>query len=127
MRYLCAVYIDPGLFQAMTPSEAERLDDEAMALDRDLERSGHLILAEALQSPRTAVTLRRRDGRLSMTEGPFAETHEHLGGFLYIEARDLNEAIDIASRSPLTRVGAVEVRPTFDVMQTVRDRPPRDG
>jgi hypothetical protein len=121
MRYLCAVYIDPGLFDAMGPEEADRLDDE------DLERSGHLILAQALEHPHTAVTLRRRDGRLSMTDGPFAETHEHLGGFFYIEARDLNEALDIAARSPLTRVGAVEVRPTFDVMQKIRDRPPRDA
>ena len=101
MKYLCIVYIDPATFGALSPEGLAALDEASLAFDEELHESGQLILAQALQSIDTATTVRVRDGRLSATDGPFAETTEYLGGFMYIEARDLNEAIEIAGRSPI--------------------------
>ena len=83
----------------------------ALIYGEDLRRRGYLIAAEALQSARAAVTVRLRNGRASTTEGPAAETGEQLNGFVLIEARDLNEAIQVASKMPEARVGSIEVRP----------------
>jgi hypothetical protein len=116
MRYLCAVHIDPALMAALTPAEDKQLTADCMAYDQELMRSGHLVVAEALQRPAAAMIVRVRDRKTTVTDGPFIETKEHLGGFLYIEARDLNEAVEIAAGCPMARMGAIEVRPvmTFD-------------
>jgi hypothetical protein len=130
MKYLCIVYADELTFDAMSEMEVAALDEESLANDEELRRSGHLILAQALQPVAAATTVRVRNGRMSATDGPFAETTEQLGGFVFIEARDLNEAIQIAGRMPMAKVGSIEVRPEFDLVQKVRDRqtigdPPR--
>jgi hypothetical protein len=130
MRYLCIVYAEERMFDAMSESEIAALDEASLANDEELRRSGHLILAQALRPVEAATTVRVRDGRMSATDGPFAETTEQLGGFVFIEARDLNEAIQIAGRMPMARIGSIEVRPEFDLAQKVRDRqaiaePPR--
>jgi hypothetical protein len=122
MQYLCLVYADEARLAAMSQREVDGLIDETTANNEELRASGHLLLAQALEQVDEAVTVRVRDGRLSATDGPFAETTEQLGGFLLVEARDLNEAIRIAGRIPSARVGSVEVRPVIDL---ARERSPR--
>jgi hypothetical protein len=115
MRYLCLVYADEARLNTMPQHQVDALIDETTANDEELRASGRLLLAEALEHVEAAVTVRVRDGRLSATAGPFAETVEQLGGFLLIEARDLNEAIQIAGRIPGARLGSIEVRPVIDL------------
>jgi hypothetical protein len=104
MKYACLVYLDDDSFSAVP-------DDECMAFGMDISASGHRVGGEALHHVETATTVRVRNGSVSVTDGPFAETKEQLAGFYLIEARDLNEAIRIASRIPPARVGSIEVRP----------------
>src|SRR5215468_11761949 len=111
MKYLCLVYYDEKTLDAMPRDEFAAFSEEHVALDEELKQSGNSISAEALQPVQTAVTVRLRNGKLSTTDGPFAETKEQLGGFYLIEAADLNEAIQIASKIPPAREGSVEVRP----------------
>ena len=122
MKYVCLVYTDPAVFAKLSQQEQEDLDEASLAEDEELARSGHLIVAQALQGVDTATTVRVRDGRMSVTDGPFAETTEQLGGFVYLEARDLNEAITLAARFPVARYASIEVRPVLDLAQRVRDR-----
>jgi len=122
MKYLCIVYAEERAFEAISENELAALDEASLANDEDLRRSGHLILAQALQPVATATTVRVRNGRMSATDGPFAETTEQLGGFVFIEARDLNEAIQIAGRLPIAAFGSIEVRPVLDLVQKVTDR-----
>jgi hypothetical protein len=114
MKYLCQVWFDGTLLDAMSPEEKATLDGNSLGYDKDLVASGHMILAEALQSPRSAMTVRVRNGEMSVTDGPFIETKEALGGFILIEAKDLNEAIRIAAGIPLAKLGAIEVRPIHE-------------
>ena len=124
MQYLCLVYVDGAKFNAMSQGELETLQDESMANDDELQKSGHLVMAQALEPVATATTVRVRNGKLSATVGPFAETTEQLAGFVLIEARDLNEAIEIAGRIPMARLGSIEVRSEMDLSH-VRDRATR--
>lgn len=117
MKYLCLVYADEAQVVSMSQREVDALIDETMANDDDLRASGQLILAETLEHVAAATTVRVRNGKLSATTGPFAETAEQLGGFLLIEARDLNEAIQLAGRIPSARIGSIEVRPVIDLMR----------
>jgi hypothetical protein len=111
MRYLCLIYNEEKALAAMPKAEYETFAAGHMALDEELQKSRHYIASQALQSVRTAATVRIRNGRLSTTDGPFAETKEQLGGFFLIEAKDLEEAIGIAARIPSARTGSIEVRP----------------
>ena len=104
MKYLCLVYGAESAIQTMD-------DHECLAFDQGLRASGHCVASEALQPVETATTLRVRNGKLSVSDGPFAETKEQLAGFYLVEARDLNEAIQLASKIPPARVGSIEVRP----------------
>jgi hypothetical protein len=104
MKYLCLVYGEEKDFEAMP-------DDECVAYDQEIRDSGHCVASEALQPVHTATTVRVRNGKVSVTDGPFAETKETLAGFYLVDARDLNEAIQIAAKIPPARVGCVEVRP----------------
>jgi len=115
MKYLCLVYADEAKILGLTQAEVDALIDETTAYDEELRGDGRLVHAEALEHVAAAVTVRVRDGRLSATDGPFAETVEQLGGFLLIEARDLSEAVRIAGRIPGARLGSVEVRPVVDL------------
>jgi hypothetical protein len=108
MKYLCLVYVDEKKLDAVP-------DSECRACGESLRNSGHHIAAEALQSVDTATTVRVRSGKVSMTDGPFAETKEQLAGFYLIDARDLNEAIHLASKIPPARVGSIEVRPVREL------------
>jgi hypothetical protein len=115
MIYACLVYLEEKNMTALSPAELLKLDKDSMANDDALTASGHLIAAQALQPTSTATTVRVRNGKVSTTDGPFAETKEHLGGFLLINAENLDEAIRIAAETPIARIGSIEVRPAFDV------------
>jgi hypothetical protein len=117
MKYLCLVYFDEKTLDALSTSEWTALTGECLAYGEGIRQNGHYLAAEALQPVRTATTLRVRDGKLSTTDGPFAETKEQLGGFYLIDARDLNEAIQVASRIPPARLGSIEVRPIRELTQ----------
>src|SRR5262245_5342871 len=114
MRYLCLIYDDEKKVGAMSQSESDKFMGEYFAFTDDIRKSGHMIHGEALQPVQTATTVRQRNGKVSTTDGPFAETKEQLGGFYLIEAKDLNEAIQVAARIPSVRIGSVEVRPVVD-------------
>lgn len=114
MRYLCLVCFDGNELNTIDAETWEQCQVDSAAYDEELLRSGHMVHAEALQSIETATTVRVRNGKLSATDGPFAETKEQVAGFILIEAADLNEAIRIAGGIPLARIGSVEVRPVMD-------------
>lgn len=111
MKYLCLAYEEEQKLNALSPSEWGVLRKETLDYVESLKKSGHLIVTQALQSATTATTLQVRSGKLLTTDGPFAETKEQLGGFFLIEARDFNDAIQIASKWPSARLGTIEVRP----------------
>jgi hypothetical protein len=111
MKYLCMVIVDEKKLNAMSESELQALDDESLAFDDTLRNRGHLLAAQALESVHAATTVRVRSGKVSVTDGPFAETNEQIGGFILMDAKDLNEAIQLASKIPAIRLGGVEVRP----------------
>ena len=113
MKYLCLVYGEERALQGMD-------DRHCVAFDEEVRQSGHCVASEALQPVASATTVRVRNGKLQVTDGPFAETKEILAGFYMIEARDLNEAIQIASRIPPAQVGSIEVRPIRPIRETVR-------
>ena len=115
MKFLCMVWLDGKKIDALPQREKDTLDRNSLDHDQALLASGHLLAAQALQSPNTAVTVRMRDGTVSTTDGPFIETKEHLGGFLLIEARDRDEAVRIASEVPILKYGPIEVRPIYVV------------
>ena len=114
MKYLCLMYHDEETLNALPPGEYDRLVQEALAGIDDLKASGQFLGAHKLQPVQTATTIRVRNGTLSATDGPFAETKEQLGGYLLIEARDLNEAMRIGSRFGSARFGCVEIRPVAE-------------
>jgi hypothetical protein len=111
MKYLCLIFCDAQQLDSLSKCESAALIDESLAYDEALRQSGHLLAAQALQSVQTATTVRVRNGKLSVTDGPFAKTNEQLGGFMLIDATDLNAAIQVASKIPLARLGSIEVRP----------------
>jgi len=112
MKYLCLVYGEEKAIQSMN-------DEHCLAFDQSVRASGHCVASEALQPVATATTVRVRNGKVSVTDGPFAETKEYLAGFYMIEARDLNEAIQIAAKIPPASVGSIEVRP----IRPIREAP----
>jgi hypothetical protein len=112
MNYLCLVYLDEKRLEELP-------DEECVAFDTTIRKSGHCLASEALESVETATTVRVRNGKSSVTDGPFAETKEQLAGFYMIAARDLDEAIQIASKIPPARVGSIEVRPIRPIRDTV--------
>jgi len=113
MKYLCLVYGDERAMETVD-------DRHCLAFDQSIRASGHCIASEALQPVATATTVRVRNGKVSVTDGPFAETKEALAGFYMIEARDLNEAIQIASRIPPAQIGSIEVRPIRPIREAPR-------
>lgn len=115
MRYLCLVYFEPESLAALSPGEDAALTRDSLAYDEELDKRGQLILAHALQPVSSATTIRVRHGKLSTTDGPFAETKEILGGFILIDARDLNDAIQAASGIPLAKLGSIEIRPIMNL------------
>ena len=114
MKYLCLIYDDEKKMHTMPKTEADAIMGEYFAFTEGIKKSGHYLGGEALQPVQTATTVRIRNGKLSTTDGPFAETKEQLGGFYLINAADLNDAIQVASRIPSARAGSIEVRPIME-------------
>jgi hypothetical protein len=115
MKYLLMCCTEEKKFDAMSQSECDALMAETVAYCEALRKSGYLIGAEPLEPVRMSMTVRVRKDRVSVTDGPFAETKEQIGGFFLINARDLNEAIQVASRFPSARLGSLEVRPVKEL------------
>ena len=117
MKYLCLIYDEEKKLSEMSKTDSEAFMGEYFAFTDDIKKSGHYLGGEALQPVNTATTVRIRNGKMSTTDGPFAETREQLGGYYFIDAKDLNDAIQVASRIPSARLGSVEVRPVVDFSQ----------
>lgn len=114
MKYLCLIYEDQKTWDKMSKADQEKGLGEYFAFSDSIKQSGHYVGSNALQPTHTATVVRVRNGKLSTTDGPFVETKEQLGGYYLIEAKDLNEAIQVASRIPGAWHGSVEVRPIME-------------
>ncbi|HXV26111.1 MAG TPA: YciI family protein [Alphaproteobacteria bacterium] len=115
MKYLCLVFTEERKLDELSKSAWEALVREHLDYDEELRRNGHFVVAEALEPVHAATTVRVRNGKISTTDGPFAETKEQLTGFFLIESEDLNEAIRLAAGIPSARLGSIEVRPIRDL------------
>lgn len=126
MRYICLGYIERGKWEALSESERNAMMEECFAYDDVLRKNGHFAGGEALQSADSAVTLRWQNGRVALTDGPYAETKEQLGGILVLEADDLNHAIQLMSRHPGVRLGGpFEIRPAAEeINEMITERSP---
>ena len=111
MKYLCLIYDEEKSMAGMSKADADAFMGEYFAFTDGIKKSGNYVGGEALKPVHTATTVRVRNGKMSTTDGPFAETKEQLGGYYLIEARDLNDALQIAAKIPSARTGSVEVRP----------------
>jgi hypothetical protein len=114
MKYLCLIFYDENVRNALSDHDCQAMIDEARSSDEEMRRRGHLLTAFPLEEVSSASTVRIRNGKMTVTDGPFTETHEQIGGFVLLEARDLNQAIQLASRIPPARLGGVEVRPVME-------------
>ncbi len=114
MKYLCLIYDEEQKLRSMPKTESDAFMGEYFAFTEGIRKSGHYVGGEALQPVETATTVRVRNGKVSTTDGPFAETKEQLGGFYLINAKDLNDAVQVASRIPSARIGTIEIRPVVD-------------
>jgi hypothetical protein len=115
MKFMFMIYHDENELNTLSEKEMQALIDSALDYDEEIRQSGHYIVSNALQPARTAQTIRVHGGKVSITDGPFAETKEQLGGFFLIEAKDMHEACQIASRFPPARIGIIEVRPVQEL------------
>lgn len=121
MKYACLGYIEEKEWESRPESEQNAMMDECFAYDDVLRKNGHFAGGEALGSPSDAATLRWRNGEVAITDGPYAETKEQIGGILFLEARDLNHAIQLMSKHPGVKAGPFEIRPVVDISELVRE------
>jgi hypothetical protein len=121
MRFLCLVYQEEKKLAALSQRQMDSLVGACIGWVEELEKDGHHILSAGLQSVRSAATVRVRNGKLSTTDGPFAETKEFLGGFTLINAKDFDEALQLAAKFPTARIGSMEVRPLLEAGEAVTD------
>lgn len=124
MKFICLGYIEPGKWEALSPVQQKAMIDECFAYDDELRAGGHFAGGHGLQGPDTAVTLRWKSGKVNVTDGPYAETKEQIGGILVLEARDLNHAIALMSKHPGVRLGGpFEIRPAAgEIEQMLAER-----
>ena len=121
MKFVCLGYIEPGQFENLSENDRNAMLDECLAYDHTLTKSGHFAGGEALQGSTTAVTLSWKNGKVAVTDGPYAETKEQIGGILILEARDLNHAIQLMSQHPGVKAGPFEIRPAADLSDMIRE------
>jgi hypothetical protein len=119
MKYICLGYLDTKNWATLSESEQNAALDECFAYDNALKKNGHWVAGEGLQGPEKAATLRHRNGKVSVTDGPYAETKEVLGGLLILEARDLDQAVQLISNHPGMKMGPWEIRPVEDMSQVI--------
>ena len=122
MKYVCFSYLGPINWETMSESERKASMDEFFAYDAMLRKNGNIVGGEGLQRAENAATLRYQNGKVMVTDGPYAETKEQLAGFFIIEARDLNHAIQLMSKHPVVRGGPIEIRPVADHTEMNRER-----
>ena len=122
MKYICLSYLGPINWETMSESERNASMEEFFAYDELLRKNGNIVGGEGLQSAQTATTLRFQSGKVSVTDGPYAETKEQLAGFFILEARDLNHAIQLMSKHPVVKGGPVEIRAVADHTEMNRER-----
>jgi len=122
MKYICLGYLEPGKFENMSESESNTVLDQCFSYNDELRKNGHLVAEETLQPANTAVTVYWKKGKAAVTDGPYAETKEQLGGIQVLEARDLNHAIQLISQSPGLRLGCglIEIRPAADISELMK-------
>ena len=122
MKYICLGYLEPGKFENMSESERNTVLDECFSYNDELRKNGHLVAEEPLQPANTAVTVYWKNGKVAVTDGPYAETKEQVGGIQVLEARDLNHAIQLISQSPGLRLGCglIEIRPAADISEMIK-------
>lgn len=121
MKYVCLGYIAPGKFENLSETDRNAMVDECFSYDDELRKNGHFAGGEALQGPGSAATLRWENGKVAVTDGPYAETKEQIGGILILEARDLNHAIQLMSKHPGVKAGPFEIRPAADLSEMIRE------
>ena len=122
MKYLCLVYCEESVFNAMTQQQWQSLNEECVACVENLQANGHYLGGNALHPTSTATSLRLREGKTLITDGPFTETKKQLAGYYLLEARDLNEAILLAGKIPAARMGCIEIRPVRELDPTIDER-----
>ena|SRR5258708_4985621 len=122
MKYICLSYLGPINWKTMSENERNASMEEFFAYDEALRKNGHIVGGEGLQSAQNAATLRFQNGKVSVTDGPYAETKEQLAGFFILEAVDLNHAIQLMSKHPAVRGGPIEIRPAADPAEMIRER-----
>lgn len=127
MKYVCLGYHDEGKFESTPEEQWKEIADECFAYDDELRRNGHFTGGEALQPSQNAVTLRWDGGKVVVTDGPYAETKEQIGGILILEARDFNHAIQLLSKHPGVRSTQFEIRPAADLSEMIRESEIRRG
>ena len=127
MKYICLGYIAENKWESMTEVARNEMADECFAYDDVLRKNGHFAGGEALQGPRNAATLRWQNGKVTVTDGPYAETKEQLGGILILEADDMNHAIQIMSKHPGVKTGSFEIRPAADISDIIEESEQRRG
>jgi hypothetical protein len=121
MKYICLGYIEPSKLESLPETQMHAMMDECFTYDDELRQNGHFAGGHALQPPQTAATLRWENGKVSITDGPYAETKEQIGGILILEARDLNHAIQLMTKHPGVKAGPFEIRPAADLTEMIRE------
>lgn len=121
MKYICFGYLDTENWAKLSQAEQSAMVDRCFAYDDTLKKNGNWVSGEGLQGPESTVTLQYRGGKVSVTDGPYAETKELLGGLLIVEARDLNHAVQLISNHPGVQMGRWEIRPAFDLAPMIRE------
>jgi hypothetical protein len=121
MKYVCLGYLEPGKFENMSESARNAMFDDCFRYDDELRKNGQFAAGEVLQPANTAMTVSWKNGKVAVTDGPYAETKEQLGGILVLEARDLNHAIRLISQHPGVKCGPFEIRPAADVSEIMRE------
>jgi hypothetical protein len=127
MKFICLGYIEPGKFESMQDAERDAAVDACFAYDDVLRKNGHFAGGDGLMPPETARTLRAGGGKVAVTDGPYAETKEQIGGILVLEARDMDHAVELMSKHPGVRMGPFEIRPAADLTGMIRDSERRRG
>ena len=120
MKYICLGYIEPNKFETLSETDRNAMVDECFTYDDELRKNGHFAGGEALYPPQSAATLRWENGKALVTDGPYAETKEQIGGILILEARDMNHAIQLMSKHPGVKAGPFEIRPAADLSEIIR-------
>ena len=127
MKFICLGYIEEKKWETMAENERNAMMDECFAYDDVLRKNGHFAGGEALEGPQSAATLRWQNGEVLVTDGPYAETKEQLGGILILEARDLKHAVELMSKHPGVKAGPFEIRPAGDLTEFIRESEKRRG